>query len=330
MRLLINATPAKHGGAKAIVENYLRNGDFSAYEEVILLAPKGTKFQHEKICHIELVTNGLFSWFYSFLGILYFALKYKCEKIISFNNINIIVSSYERFTYFHNFHILNGNSFKYILLRMTIKYFLKKSTFVFQTEFVEKEFRKVFGSDYVFKVGWCGCEKPKINSAKSILEKKASSYRCLVPIIDNISPEKNFKFLLDNKIFFEKYDIEVVSLGYFTSELRLFNFIGPQSKEDLFQIYNECDFMIMPSLIETVGLPIFEFSSLGKPVLVLKKAYIKGIQDTVGLTPNIILFDEIQFENVLDDICNNYNNYLVDELSHEHPMLKSDWSTFDY
>lgn len=324
MNILINATPAKKGGAKTIIENFLKNGDFSKYDSVILLSPKNTEFKNNKIIHIPVETSGLFSWFFSIFGVLYFSLKYRCRKIISFNNVNVIFPFISKSTYFHNLHIFNGQSIRFRILRFTIKYLMFRQHFVFQSKYVLNEFKRIFGTNYKLTVNWCGCDKP-YHTKKT----RNTNLSCIIPIVDTSSKVKNFALLAKNKNAFIKHMITVNAVAPYGPNIEGFHYMGPQSRDKLFQLYDECDFMIMPSLFETVGLPIFEFASTGKPVLVLNKPYIRGIDDTVGLTKNIITFEYENFEEKLQLLVENYDDYVINELPEEHPLVKADWSAFN-
>lgn len=50
-------------------------------------------------------------------------------------------------------------------------------------------------------------------------------------------------------------------------------FIGFQSRTDLFNLYNQADCLIFPAKIETWGLPISEFATSGKPMLLSDLPY---------------------------------------------------------
>lgn len=325
MNLLINATPAKKGGAKTILENYLKNADFSEYKKVFLCAPKDTKYSNDKIKHISMETKGLYSWFFSVFGVSYFALKYKCKKIISFNNVNLVVPFLTKITYFHNLHIFQAKTIRFKLLRFTIKYLMKNQYFVFQTNYVLDEFINIFGRGYKTDVNWCGCEKPNVLIGN---KQKYNNLNCIVPIVDSYSDVKNFKFIVDNAPTLTRHKINVNVVAPSGPEVDGFNYLGTQSKIKLFELFGTSDFMIMPSLFETVGLPIFEFASTGKPVLVLNKPYIQGIDETVGLTKNIIVFEPENFDKKLQLLIENYDDYAINELSEDHPLVKADWSAF--
>lgn len=324
MNLLINATPAKEGGAKTIVENYLSTADFSKYKKVVLLAPKNIKLSNNIDKHIIIETTGLFSWLFTTVFVFMYVVRFKVDKLVSFNNVNMIIPYCETVTYFHNLHILHGSTIRFKLLRNTIKIFMKNERFVFQTEFVKDKFNEVFSSNGKQYVNWCGCEVP--TNLKKNKKTSLDKFRVIIPIVDRYSKVKNFDFILKQKHLFESLGIDVIVLSPPKNNFGCFNFVGKMEKSELFSLYGNCDLMIMPSLYETVGLPIFEFASTGKPVLVLSRPYLKGIDDTVGLTGNIYPFTEDEFETIIKHIIQCYNEVVLEPFDKSHPLFKADWS----
>lgn len=320
--LLINATPAKFGGAKSIIEKFIATADFSGYKSVYLLAPRGTDVNSEKVKLIEMESNGLFSLLFTIFFIRFYVFKLKASHLISFNNVNLLFSNVRTVTYYHTPHIFYSSSLRHKILRLVIKYGMKWERFVFQSDYVQDEFINTFGTSYKTHVNWCGFELPHQAKNKSIHNK----IRCLVPVVDSCSKVKNFKFVCQNIELFEKLDIEIIALDSVGEYPDRIKYIGRKNKKDLFDVYNDCDMLLMPSSFETVGLPIFEFAATGKPVLVLHKPYLDGIEKTVGLTSNIIKFNEETFEDTLRYTLSNYNKICIKRLTKSHPLVCSNWS----
>ncbi|TMP79136.1 glycosyltransferase [Pseudoalteromonas sp. S983] len=320
--LLVNATPAKFGGAKSIIEKFIETADFSSYKSVYLLAPHGTNIKNEKVKLIELESNGLFSLLFTIFLIRFYVYKLKASHLISFNNVNLLFSKVRTVTYYHTPHIFYSSSLRHKLLRLIIKYGMRGERFVFQSDYVQSEFINMFGSCYKTHVNWCGFDLPHQTTNKSIHKK----IRCLVPVVDCYSKVKNFNLVCQNIELFQKLGIEIIALDSVGDYPGKIKYIGRKSKKDLFDVYNNCDMLLMPSLFETVGLPIFEFAATGKPVLVLDKPYLDGIEKTVGLTSNIIKFTEDTLEKKLKYTLNNYNNICIKRLTENHPSVRSNWS----
>jgi glycosyltransferase involved in cell wall biosynthesis len=55
------------------------------------------------------------------------------------------------------------------------------------------------------------------------------------------------------------------------------SFVGQLSREDLFRTYSEATLLVMPSLVETVGLPLVEAMSMGLPVLAADRPYARDV-----------------------------------------------------
>lgn len=65
-------------------------------------------------------------------------------------------------------------------------------------------------------------------------------------------------------------------------------FIGRISREEVFEYYNNVDCLIFPSKLETWGLPISEFKSTGKTILLADLPYA---HETIGNYQNVSFFD---------------------------------------
>jgi glycosyltransferase involved in cell wall biosynthesis len=61
------------------------------------------------------------------------------------------------------------------------------------------------------------------------------------------------------------------------------NCIGYLGEENLAQAYCDADILVLPSLVETVGLPTLEAMSLGTPVLVADRPYAHDVCDDAAL-----------------------------------------------
>lgn len=74
------------------------------------------------------------------------------------------------------------------------------------------------------------------------------------------------------------------------NNLKTVKFIGLLPREDVLQIYNEVEVLIFPSKLETWGLPISEFKTTNKPMLVADLPYAK---ETVGEYEKVNFFNPI-------------------------------------
>lgn len=74
-------------------------------------------------------------------------------------------------------------------------------------------------------------------------------------------------------------------------------FIGLQSRQRVFELYEEADCLIFPSKLETWGLPLSEFKSYGKPILVADLPYA---HETVGRYDKAKFFDPTDARQLAD------------------------------
>lgn len=65
-------------------------------------------------------------------------------------------------------------------------------------------------------------------------------------------------------------------------ELPQIRFLGFLQREELFKLYNESDCMVFPSLLESWGLPLTEFATLGKPILCADLPYGRATLSGTG------------------------------------------------
>jgi glycosyltransferase involved in cell wall biosynthesis len=70
--------------------------------------------------------------------------------------------------------------------------------------------------------------------------------------------------------------------------VRSLKFIGQQSRESVYQYYDKVDCLIFPSKLETWGMPITEFKSFNKPILL---ADMKYAHETIGEYEKVTFFD---------------------------------------
>lgn len=70
--------------------------------------------------------------------------------------------------------------------------------------------------------------------------------------------------------------------------VRSIRFIGRQSRERIFRLYQEVGAMVFPSRLETWGMPLSEFKSFQKPILAADLPYA---HETVGVYDRVRFFD---------------------------------------
>lgn len=105
---------------------------------------------------------------------------------------------------------------------------------------------------------------------------------------------KNFELICEavsliDSIYFDKFEVILTINGSETKYSKNIvekygkhnniKFIGLQTREKIFEIYSKSDCLIFPSKLETWGLPISEFKTFDKAILVVDLPYVR---ETVG------------------------------------------------
>lgn len=321
--LLINASSAKSGGAKSIVEKFLSDFDFEGYDNVYVVAPPNLIVGNDKIVHIRFETSGLWSFLYAVFFVNYHLVRFNCKSVFSFGNVNSFFSR-RKVTYFHNLNILRKNKVRHYLNRLAIRFFLKRSEIVVQSRYVEREFIKVLGSDYSLSVCWPGCKfygpSPYSDGPRR---------RCAVPIMDVLSTHKNFQFILEVANLLDEKGVDILVTADEGPPCKGISYIGKQNDEGMAKLYRTCDLLIFPSIFETVGLPIFEFMSTGKPVLVMESEYIEDIFNQFHRPENLFVFNRGTFDEQLEHVLRFIEDARCVMMNENNQLIKADWSGFD-
>ncbi|MEZ8316946.1 glycosyltransferase [Vibrio splendidus] len=320
MTILVNACSASEGGAKEIVNNFISN--YNSDETLILLAPDCYEIKNHKIIHHTISTTRIVTLLFSLLGVVFYCFKYKPRVVYSFTNLNLIFPLVRRVTYFHQLKIFSDNGLRFKIFRFFIRYFQNNVEFIFQTSFVKDCFVDTFGSiSKKYHISW-----PGVYDSSSLTKASYSTIctKAFIPYGNILYSQKNFNFFLRNskRLSDLNFETTVVSEGDVSN--KTFRFLGYVSKSRMNEIYNDSDILLISSLSETVCLPIFEFAISGKPILILKANYVKGIEKY--FSRNIIVAEENVYFEVLEKIKNNYMDYCLREDEIEGlSFIKPDW-----
>ncbi len=312
-RILVNASAAKLGGAETIIRTFVENIPCTNDKIFIILSPLNFAAGSPNIIFKYKKTDGFQTVFFTCVGILVYMIKYKTKSVLSFNNLNNIFFPKKGVTYFHQLKALNGNSreLKLRLYDFIIKGFLKKNIFVVQSHYI----KNLFISKYHVSGGkvlscWPGFILPIKISAGQQLEKK-SGYTGIFPVAFDTT-HKNIPLLLEMEEFFLLNAVKIITLlpkSSRTENPDVYSTRGAVTREELFKIYNEADFLIFTSTEETVGLPIFEFLQSGKPVFVFAAAYAVALHKQFNEPLNFILFtDKEDFQHKFSKHISVFDN----------------------
>jgi len=300
--LLVNATAAKTGGAQTIIETFLQNIPANLKTHFIVLTGLAIQIDQDNVTIIKKETNGLSTLFFSVLGIIKFQIKYRSRNVISFNNLNSILYPSHGVTYFHQLKALNSDyrEKKIRVYRFIITRLLKKNQFILQSGFIKEAFKNAFPDiqkDPI--VCWPGFTKPVSENDLQLLpcfEYLDSNTRLGILPIAYATPHKNIAILEPWDFFLEENNLKLITLMNKDAGLKGNSFlnINTITRNQLYCLYDKVDFMVFTSKDETVGLPIFEFLELGKPVFVYHAIYSLYYQEYFDYPKNLFLFKTVE------------------------------------
>jgi len=209
----------------------------------------------------------------------------------------------------------NSKEFKLFIYYYVIKLFLKRTIFIVQSNYIKKLFIKKVGANVNrIIVSWPGFIIPDEKGLSLSLKNKLQLFRKkykkigLIPIAyDN--ENKNLKIIDSNIYTFNKLNYGLISLlNINTSRFKSYEnvmTIGSVSREELFSLYKNVDFMIFTSVNETIGLPIFEFLQTGKPTFVFNASYANSFFQDFNRPLNLVLFNEDNLSYLLFNYIGN-------------------------
>ncbi|WP_291087522.1 MULTISPECIES: glycosyltransferase [unclassified Empedobacter] len=138
----------------------------------------------------------------------------------------------------------------------------------------------------------------------------------------NSNYDLNFEVILTISGLENKYSNELLKKYQNQKNIK---FIGLQSKEKIFDLYNNCDVLIFPSKLETWGLPITEFKLFKKPIIVADLPYAK---ETIGKYDASVKFkvdDYIQLALIMKTFISKENVAydITEDIVYNQPHSKS-------
>ena len=103
-----------------------------------------------------------------------------------------------------------------------------------------------------------------------------------------------------SKLIYDKY-----------KNIKQLKFIGIQTRDDIFKLYNKSDCLIFPSMLETWGMPISEFKKYGKTMIIADKIYAK---ETVGE------YQKVKFFNPTNphELATNIKNFQLNTIKYDN------------
>lgn len=268
----------------------------------------------DKVTLIELPKsrkNYLYRLWYEYVYFYFYSKKKDIDVWLSLHDITPNVKAKRRYVYCHNAspfmktELKNVKySYKNFMFSLFYKYLykinIKKNTSVIvQQDWMRQKFIKMYKLKNVIVA------RPAITIMKSFdmndYKEQKNKYQFIYPAFPRFF--KNFEVIcgackiLEEKGLTEfevlltvdgtenKYSSDLISKY---GKLKTIKFIGLQSRNKLFSLYQNVDCLIFPSKLETWGLPVSEFKETGKPMLVADLPYA---HETVGTYDKVIFFN---------------------------------------
>jgi hypothetical protein len=317
--IIINASAAKYGGARTIVESFvswITEGDKDS--QFILLAPQKPELLPTNVRFVQKETSGIWTLLFSCLGILWPCIKYRASHCISFNNVNLLLPICRRVTYFHQAKVFTEKSLRFRLIASAI-HLLRGSTIVIQSPLIQQRFAAKFSSSYQFLVKWPGIKPEEAPSEPISIEPvSADEVVILWPVTDPTVSQKNLAWFDENSDWLLANRVKLLVTSSQEIAVPESIALGQISRAQLFDLYQRVNAVLIVSTEETLCLPIFEASSVGAKVMVLNMPYIEAIKSWRGLPQNVQCFDDV---NQLE---------LKDHSAHDAAVEKQDYYKPDW
>lgn len=322
--IIISAINLRSGGTLSILNDclkYLDNSLSQEYKIIALVHKKSIIIETKNIEYLEF-SKSISSYFkrlyYEYIHFKKISLKLKPYLWLSLHDITPNVNANIRAVYCHNptpFYKIKFKDFlmdyKFGLFCLFYKYLYKinisKNNYVIvQQEWIRDEFVKMYNINECI-VAYPVLEiKPKKSNFNN-LEKKS-----LITFIYPAFPRvfKNFEVICEASMHLTKmgiHNFEVLLTidgtenkysRYIFNKYKSNNnikFIGLQTREKLFELYEKADCLIFPSKLETWGLPITEFKQFNKPIIL---ADLRYSYETVGKYDKVIFFEPNDYLNL--------------------------------
>lgn len=305
----MNASGAKHGGARIIVESYCRWLEENDYDnDYIFIVGFKLITTSERIKVINYSTDGLPSVLFSTIGIVGLCALYRTNTVISFMNLNLILPFFNKTTYFHQSLFFTKKSLKFKIYGLLLK-LQKNSTFICQNIDVKEGLSKYLGYHRGLKIfdAWPGIYIPNSTQKPKWFDDviDANKIIALCPYSDIRMPYKNFEKLYEAYDFFKENNIQVIvtSKSYEYDSNDVFSFVSNCKSSEMHYLYQKVDCVLFISDYETVGLPIIESQYYGVPVVVRNVPFIKNIENRFPLL-NLIVCNDFNFNFDISTLTN--------------------------
>lgn len=246
--------------------------------------------------------------------VLIISLLKKPKKIIMLGNFPCFFSHYPQKVFFHNliYIFCLKNPKKYSLKLFLESLFWKLSiekvnpTICVQSSFIKKSLEKCFRKKLNIEI----IGSPSVNFKTKDNFKYFSLNKKNIQILDkeflhfiypaNFYSHKNHRLLFQCSRFFKQNKIKIhltlekKVIRHNNLDLSSFVFYNYLNYKEIDYLYKNCNALIYPSLIESLGLPLLEITNYNKTVIALNSSYVRAAID------NYYAFDSNK-----DSLCNS-------------------------
>ena len=336
-KIFINGLKANTGGGKCILENYLSllHAQKQQNHHYYVLTPDKNKYSHYACDWISIIDTLSIAKKNLFFPLLYFYTipkllkKYDVDIIFNFGDVIIPTKTpqvymfdwpYAAYPESQVWKMMDLKNFlmRKIKLALIKKYFKLPVTITTQTKTIEKRLRRYYNADNLKVV-------PSAIPLENLAVKESfdfglhdQNFKFIYPT--SFSPHKNLSILLQLaklikqkqypfKIFLTIDETNNSAAKNFmkkTQELQLdsvINNVGRLNMEKVASLYRQTDALLMPTLLETYGLPYVEAMFHGKTVLTSDLDFAHDVCGDAAF-----YFDPFSAESILENIKKAYDN----------------------
>jgi len=215
---------------------------------------------------------------------------HNCKRVVYCHNPSMFYKPSLREIFF-DFNFFLFSKFYKFIYQLNIH---KNSLVVVQQNWIKEEFKKIFKIKKIITA----YPNEKSDTGRNI-NLKANKSQFFYPSFPRIF--KNHEYLLSeaSKLEEEGYKFKLILtldgkenkysqyLVKKYAHLKNVNFIGLQKKDSIDEIYQQSEYVIFPSLLETWGLPISEAQAFRKKIICIDKPYAK---ETIGSYDQVAFF----------------------------------------
>ncbi|GFI49087.1 glycosyltransferase Gtf1 [Lachnospiraceae bacterium] len=255
-----------------------------------------------------------------------YSLKEEIDIWISLHDITPRVKAKEIYTYCHNpspFMKKDLSKIKYSITNVAFSFFYKylyrinikaATAIIVQQDWMRNEFLELYPIKNVIVA------RPNIKIDYEFKTQKKVTEKTVFVFASFPRYFKNFEVICEacKLLKSDTYEVLLTLDGSENSyskflikkygDIRTIKWIGLQKREQLFEIYNQADCFIFPSVLETWGLPISEFKTTGKPMILADLPYA---HETLGTYEKVLFFepnDSHQLRRLMLKIIENKDN----------------------